>query len=59
MENFPNMGTETPTQVEEAQSIPYRINLRNTVRRLEARWWKSRGMCLPSPTNTTKKHIYT
>ena len=24
----------------------------------EARWWKSRGTCSPSPTNTTKKHIY-
>ena len=26
----------------------------------EKRWWKSRGTCSPSPTNTTKKkkHIY-
>ena len=25
-ENFPNMGKETLTQVEEAQSIPYKMN---------------------------------
>jgi len=27
-ENFPNMGKETVTQVEETQEIPYKINLR-------------------------------
>ena len=26
--------------------------------RREKRWWKSRGTHSPSPTNTTKKHIY-
>ena len=34
-ENFPNMGKETLTQVEEAQRIPYRINpRRNTARHI-------------------------
>ena len=29
--NFPNMGKETPTQVEEAQRIPYKINSRKNI----------------------------
>ena len=28
VENFPNMGKETATQVQEAQRVPYRINPR-------------------------------
>ena len=28
MENFPNMGKEIVTQVQEAQRVPYRINPR-------------------------------
>ena len=32
-ENFPNIGKETVTQVQEAQRVPYRINARrNTLR---------------------------
>ena len=37
LENFPNMGKETATQVQEAQRIPYRINpRRNTPRHIES-----------------------
>ena len=33
VENFPNMGKKTATQVQEAQGVPYRINpRRNTPR---------------------------
>ena len=33
VENFPNMGKEIATQVQEAQRVPYRINTRrNTLR---------------------------
>ena len=32
-ENFPNMGKETVTQVQEAQTVPYRINPRRNMRR--------------------------
>ena len=33
VENFPNLGKEIATQVEEAQRVPYRINpRRNTLR---------------------------
>ena len=31
--NFPNMGKEISTQVQEAQRIPYRINLRRSTPR--------------------------
>ena len=35
VENFPNMGKEIINQVQEAQSVPYRINLRrNTPRHI-------------------------
>ena len=35
MENFPNMGKEIATQVQEAQRVPYRINpRRNTPRHI-------------------------
>ena len=35
VENFPNMGKEIATQVQEAQRVPYRINLRgNTLRNI-------------------------
>ena len=33
MENFPNMGKEIVTQVQEAQRVPYRINPRNNTPR--------------------------
>ena len=28
------------------------------VKKVQARWWKSKRSCSPSPTNTPKKHIY-
>ena len=35
MENFPNMGKEIVTQVQEVQRVPYRINpRRNTPRHI-------------------------
>ena len=35
VKNFPNMGKEIPTQVQEAQRVPYRINpRRNTMRHI-------------------------
>ena len=35
VENFPNMGKEVATPVEEAQRVPYRINpRRNTLRHI-------------------------
>ena len=35
VENFPNMGKEIATQVQEAQQVPYRINpRRNTLRHI-------------------------
>ena len=35
VENFPNMGKEIATQVQEAQRVPYRINpRRNTPRHI-------------------------
>ena len=35
VENFPNMGKETATQVQEVQRVPYRINpRRNTPRHI-------------------------
>ena len=33
VENFPNMGKEIPTQVQEAQRVPYRINPRRNMLR--------------------------
>ena len=33
VENFPNMGKETATQVQEAQRVPYRINPRRNMPR--------------------------
>ena len=33
VENFPNMGKEIATQVQEAQRIPYRINQRRNTPR--------------------------
>ena len=33
--NFPNMGKKPPTQIQEAQQVPYKINLRrNTPRHI-------------------------
>ena len=32
VKNFPNMGKEIVTQVQEAQRVPYRINLRKNTR---------------------------
>ena len=31
VKNFPNMGKEIATQVQEAQRVPYRINPRNNM----------------------------
>ena len=33
VENFPNMGKEIATQVQEAQRVPYRINTRRNMPR--------------------------
>ena len=33
VENFPNMGKEIATQVQEVQRVPYRINPRRNARR--------------------------
>ena len=33
VKNFPNMGKEIPTQVQEAQRVPYRINPRRKMLR--------------------------
>ena len=33
VENFPNMGKETATQVQEAQRVPYRVNPRRNMPR--------------------------
>ena len=34
-ENFPHMGKEPPTQIQEAQQVPYKINpRRNTLRHI-------------------------
>ena len=33
VENFPNMGKEIVNQVQEAQRVPYRINLRRNTQR--------------------------
>ena len=41
VENFPNMGKEIATQVQEAQRVPYRINpRRNTLRHIVIRLTK-------------------
>ena len=41
VENFPNMGKEIATQVQEAQRVPYRINSRrNTQRQRVIKWAK-------------------
>ena len=32
-ENFPNMGKESLTQIQEAQQVPYKINPRRNIRR--------------------------
>ena len=43
MENFPNMGREIITQVQEAQRVPYRINpRRNTTRFILIKLTKSK-----------------
>ena len=43
VENFPNMGREIATQVQEAQQVPYRINpRRNTPRHIVIKWAKIR-----------------
>ena len=34
MENFPNMGKEIVTQVQEAQGVPYRRNTRRNTRHI-------------------------
>ena len=33
VENFPNMGKEIVSQVQEAQTVPYRINSKRNMRR--------------------------
>ena len=53
VENFPNMGKEIATQVQEAQRVPYRINpRRNTPRHIviklekvktKKNYWKQQG----------------
>ena len=35
VENFPNTGKETATQVQEAQRVPYRINPRRNMPRTQ------------------------
>ena len=41
VKNFPNMGKEIATQVQEAQRVPYRINpRRNTPRHILIKWAK-------------------
>ena len=41
IENFPNMGKERATQVQEAQRVPYMINpRRNTPRHIVIKWAK-------------------
>ena len=41
VENFPIMGKEIATQVQEAQQVPYRINpRRNTPRHIVIKWTK-------------------
>ena len=41
VKNFPNMGKEIATQVQEAQRVPYRINpRRNTLRHIVIKWAK-------------------
>ena len=41
VENFPNMGKEIATQVQEAQRVPGRINpRRNMLRHIEIKWQK-------------------
>ena len=41
-ESFPNMGKETLTQVEEAQSIPYKMNSRRNTRHIPIKLTKIR-----------------
>ena len=41
-ENFPNMGKEIVNQVQEAQSVPGRINLRNTLSHMVMKLTKSK-----------------
>ena len=44
LENFPNMGKEIATQVQEAQRVPYRINpRRNTPRHIVIKLAKIKG----------------
>ena len=44
VENFPNIGKETVTQVPEELSVPYRINpRRNTLRHIVIKLTKSKG----------------
>ena len=41
VENFPNMGKDIATQVQEAQRVPCRINpRRNTPRHIVIKWTK-------------------
>ena len=41
VENFPNMGKEIATKVQEAQRVPYRINpRRNMLRHIVIKWTK-------------------
>ena len=42
VENFPNMGKETATQVQEAQRVPYRINPRRSEERRVGKECRSR-----------------
>ena len=41
-ENFPNMGKEIVNQVQEAQSVPGRINPRNTLSHMVIKLTKSK-----------------
>ena len=44
VENFPNMGKETATQVQKAQRVPYKINTgRNTLRHIVIKREKIKG----------------
>jgi len=47
-ENFPNMGKESLTQIQEAQRVPYKINLRrNTPRHILIKLTKIRVLIVP------------
>ena len=46
VENFPNLGRKTDIQIQEAKTVPKRINLMRSIQRHilgeESRWWRNR-----------------